>query len=103
VVDVRRNRSQPKYSEQREGKGVCWVAMITIADLPSLSEAYVLKSLLDVEGIEVFIPDEVSRLPRRMPNERSRSPRAFLEPRFTICSLVECSGGIEHDHQVHHR
>ena len=32
--------------------------MITIADLPSLSEAYVLKSLLDVEGIEVFIPDE---------------------------------------------
>ena len=32
--------------------------MITIADLPSLSEAYVLKSLLDVQGIEVFIPDE---------------------------------------------
>ena len=32
--------------------------MITIADLPSLSEAYVLKSLLDIEGIKVFIPDE---------------------------------------------
>lgn len=24
----RRNRSQPEYSEQREGKGVCWAAMI---------------------------------------------------------------------------
>jgi hypothetical protein len=32
--------------------------MKTIAELPSLSEAYVLKSLLEVEGIEAFIPDE---------------------------------------------
>lgn len=32
--------------------------MKTIAELPSLSEACVLKSPLDIEGIEAFIPDE---------------------------------------------